>query len=547
MAAAAVPFTAASARALLAGTSPGKAKVSKKTIQNARSAIERVLRFYGLEQSSMRSIPLTAEFAGWLARFSRYEKASAGGLFRFLSMRGRQIREVCDADAEAYLALLEAEFPAKASRTKHKQAIRAWNNLATAYPGWAGRQLTRRLVREPWALPWDRFPSSLKADVGALFAARETSANLFAANPRGRKLKPSTIRNRREHLRVAASILCVRCGVQTGDLVGLPDLCRPARFKSVIGTIVERYDGKVTAYVEQVAITLLQAARECGPLTDAEIAEVKALRRAIYVRGLADRRNDVHPDQKILDQLDDVECMNALLSLPTRTAASVIRDGRLDRRSALKMEMATALECWLPAPVRLTNYVMLRIDEHIFWIGDGSRKRVVIRIPGTETKNGKPVEHYLHDDAASLLELYLKLYRPLLADRASPWLFPGRKGTHKRAAVLARQMKAYVWEGAGIPFHPHLIRKIATKIILDNDPAAIEIARIILGHEDLRTTRGAYAQAQVRSAQTLYLEAMEERRLARHTSTAAPDVPGDRHHRRFGSARVSASGTEAKK
>ena len=119
-------------------------------------------------------------------------------------------------------------------------------------------------------------------------------------------------------------------------------------------------------------------------------------------------------------------------------------------------------------------------------------------------------------------KLYLKQYRPLLAEPGSPWLFPGRKGTHKCAAVLARQMKAYIWEGAGIPFHPHLIRKIATKIILDDNPAAIEIARITLGHEDLRTTRGAYVQAQVRSAQTLYLEAMEERRAGRHPFIAAP-------------------------
>jgi hypothetical protein len=111
LAAAAVPFTAASARALLAGMSPAKAKVSKKTIQNARSAIESVLRFYGLERSSMRSIPLAIEFDRWFARLSCYEKASAGGFFRFLSMRGCQINEVCDADADAYLALLEAEFP----------------------------------------------------------------------------------------------------------------------------------------------------------------------------------------------------------------------------------------------------------------------------------------------------------------------------------------------------------------------------------------------------------------------------------------------------
>ena len=36
----------------------------------------------------------------------------------------------------------------------------------------------------------------------------------------------------------------------------------------------------------------------------------------------------------------------------------------------------------------------------------------------------------------------------------------------------------------------------------------------MLGHEDTRTTRAAYAQAQIRSAQTVYLHAMERRRLA---------------------------------
>ena len=80
------------------------------------------------------------------------------------------------------------------------------------------------------------------------------------------------------------------------------------------------------------------------------------------------------------------------------------------------------------------------------------------------------MEHYLHDAAADLLELYLTVYRPLLVERASPWLFPGRNNYHKRTAVLARQIKAYIWEGAGIRFHPHLIRKIVTKIILDRDP-----------------------------------------------------------------------------
>ena len=58
----AVPFSASSARGLLMVTSPAKAGVSKKTMQNARSAIEAVLRLYGLEGSTVYSVPLTALF-----------------------------------------------------------------------------------------------------------------------------------------------------------------------------------------------------------------------------------------------------------------------------------------------------------------------------------------------------------------------------------------------------------------------------------------------------------------------------------------------------
>ena len=321
----AVPFTASSVRALLLATSPGKAGVSKKTMQNARSAIEAILRFYGLGRSTMDSVPLTAELSEWFAKFSKYEKAGASRFFRFVSVLGRPINEVSDSDAGSFLAALEAEFPEKAARAKYKGALRAWNGLALTYPDWPGRQLTRRLARETWALSWEQFPPSLKLAVDALFAAREAPADLFALHRVGKRLKPSTVRNREEHLRISASILCTTCGLKPGDLTCLADLCRPDRFKAIIGSIVERYDGKVTAYVEQIAITLLQAARECGVLSDGEVGEVEALRHSVYRRGLSDRRNDVSPDQQILDELDDSDRMDALLSLPTKTVMRVHR------------------------------------------------------------------------------------------------------------------------------------------------------------------------------------------------------------------------------
>ena len=145
--------------------------------------------------------------------------------------------------------------------------------------------------------------------------------------------------------------------------------------------IVERYDGKVTAYVEQIAVTLLQAARECGALSDAEVAEVRGLRHRVYRRGLSDRKNDVGADQQILDELDDSDRMDALLSLPTKTVMRVQRSGRIDRAAALEIQMALALEMWLAAPLRITNFVMLRLDQHVHRVTVGRKARVIIRVP----------------------------------------------------------------------------------------------------------------------------------------------------------------------
>ena len=75
-------------------------------------------------------------------------------------------------------------------------------------------------------------------------------------------------------------------------------------------------------------------------------------------------------------------------------------------------------------------------------------------------------------------------------------------------------MKRFVNDAVGIDFHPHLMRKIAVKIMLDADAAAIEIARRLLGHSHASTTRLSYTQHQQRAAQRRYLAVLEGRRLA---------------------------------
>lgn len=514
LAPAATPFNGPAMRAAFSKISPGGAGVSRKTLQNARADAEFVLRFYGLEKADSFSAPLSAEAASWHDRLDEYTRYSFIRLLRFVSARGIGLAAVDDTIAAQFRTALDAELPADRARATYQGAVRAWNKQALTRSDWPGRPLTVSGPKRPRALSWRELPASLLAAVDALYANRDRRAQLFKGDGQRRSLKPTTIRNRREHLRIAASVLATEDHIASESIVGLGDLCRPERFVSIMTTLIERHANKVTAYVEQVAITLLQAAVEGGELTSCEIEQVRAHKHEVYQERKETKKIEINRDQAVLDELDDDGRMNTLLALPTKVATVIRRAKTKDRRDALQFQLACALEIMFAAPLRITNFSRLRLDQHLHVVTTGKQQRYVIRVPGTETKNGRPLEHYLHDAAAALLKEYLADYRPMLTGTDSPWLFSGRYGNAKHAHVLGRQVSKFVWEGTGIRFHPHLMRKIVTKLILDDDPAAIEIARLELGHSDPGTIHSAYVQHHNRSAQAKYLKALQERRLA---------------------------------
>jgi hypothetical protein len=75
-------------------------------------------------------------------------------------------------------------------------------------------------------------------------------------------------------------------------------------------------------------------------------------------------------------------------------------------------------------------------------------------------------------------------------------------------------MRTYLTRGIKLEnFHPHLIRKIAVKIIFDLDPNAREVARRSGGWKSDATMQKAYMQRRQRGAQARYLQMLEERRL----------------------------------
>jgi len=365
--------------------------------------------------------------------------------------------------------------------------------------------------RKVWGQPWSAF-GPLEAKVDAFLNEGSQTITLFEDNGFAVPLKASTVRTQKDHFRCVASAL-VKAGKPIEEVRDLSDLCAPERFKLAIKWIVEQRQGDVNAYIRQIGWTLTKAARYAKVLEPTEIEEVNRLFKQLTNHAAKQSRTRTDRDQRLLEQFDDVGTLDNFLSLPTRTIKAVCSSGTLDRRAALQVQKAVALELWLCAPLRIGNFAALRLDEHVLTLTIDGQHRIVLRIPPDEVKNAQPLEHFLHEDAAAMIELYLAQYRLLLVDGTSPWFFPGRMDKHKDPAVLRRQMQKFIRDGAGVEFHPHLIRKIVAKIYLDAEPGGIEIVRRCLGHRDTRTTRAIYTQQQQRAAQRKYLDALEGRRL----------------------------------
>jgi integrase len=65
--------------------------------------------------------------------------------------------------------------------------------------------------------------------------------------------------------------------------------------------------------------------------------------------------------------------------------------------------------------------------------------------------------------------------------------------------------KSQLWRYCRISLNLHVMRHLSGKIILDQDPSAMELVRILLGHNSIRTTQSYYAEVNGIIAQRRYL------------------------------------------
>lgn len=492
------------------GLAPSVLGISRKRLRNAQSDLRFVLRFYERAPQQAPSARSDASEAIESMVSGRFDEMSLRPLLRYLASKGIDPWQATDEDAEAFREMLCADRNVRCPRRVARRAVHAWNKEQARNPQWPQIKLSLRDTRPRWGLPWSAFPVEFRDAVDQFFCRDETSGSIFEAGfPR---LAPATCHAQADLLRLAASA-CVLSGVEPATIVGLRNVCAPAAFRAALQQIVT-LKGGVTSTVQNVAHVLRKVGKQSGALSMAEMAEVdeayKNLRRHF------DRRPcpRIARDQEVLDRLDDSKLVDALLSLPTKAVAAILRSRRKSTRTiAIQVQLALALELLFCAPLRIKNLVALSVDRHFFHANLNGANVTLLRIPGDETKNGEPAEHILTEDTASLLLRYVEVYRPLISIEPGEWLFPGGKGGHKTENTLATQLSSWVCGEIGIAFHPHLMRKIVPKLYLDKHPGGLEVARRLLGHRSDEMLRKTYLQNVHRASQQKYIDALEERRL----------------------------------
>ena len=211
-------------------------------------------------------------------------------------------------------------------------------------------------------------------------------------------------------------------------------------------------------------------------------------------------------NREALRAFDDEAAVKALVTLPDRLLDVVLESGCNGYREAKIIQTALAIAILLNAPVRIKNLASIELNRHLLEVGSRRDRSVHLRFPAHEVKNANDLEFPLMPETVELLELYVRVWRPILCcGEATPFLFPGdHPDRPKGNSTLSSQIKELVFAYTRLEMPAHRFRHAAAKIYLDRHPGQYEVIRQLLGHKDIETTIAFYAGAETASAARHY-------------------------------------------
>ncbi len=134
----------------------------------------------------------------------------------------------------------------------------------------------------------------------------------------------------------------------------------------------------------------------------------------------------------------------------------------------------------------------------------------------TQVSNGP-----LPTATAKLLDVYIRRFRPFLADSANAFMFPGKAGGRLSKNAMGCAISEPIERWIGVKVNPHLMRHFAAYTFLKRHPGEYEITRRILGHKSIETTVKFYCGLEAEfAAEKFDQTVLQERRRSKLAAAA---------------------------
>ena len=162
-------------------------------------------------------------------------------------------------------------------------------------------------------------------------------------------------------------------------------------------------------------------------------------------------------------------------------------------------------------PLRLTNFSSLTLGGNLTSTEDGW----LIKIPGTEVKNGQPITFEVPKPLLGFFECYLQRVRPRIATAPESALWVAWDGQRLEAHSTYIAFTRITKELFGKAINPHLLRDCAATTMASDSYESALAARGLLGHKRFSTTEKYYIHAnQLKSSRKInvILQSLIQRR-----------------------------------
>lgn len=498
-----IPFNVKLLRRRLDEVAPESLGMSRLRWNNVRALLNRAIELKAKVMPSAQQGAISPAWQVLAQPLPRSNWYRLSALLRFLSGRGIEPADVTLADLEAFRdAIIENRLRSTPEKT-WDGVVWCWNKLVGEVAGWPQIPIPRDDKRTVYVLPWDVFPPSLKADVGA-YLKLLAGITLDEDGPL-RALRRSTLANREYQLRSAASAL-VAAGAAASSICTIGDLARLEPIKLILAQVLHRGDKEHRAGAFNLANALRAAAKYWVKVDDAELAKISRIvtKLSLKSHGLTEK------NRRRLMPFNDPDLVQRFLGLPRRLAEEVRGRQHKTVVDAVTAQLAVAIAILQAVPIRIQNLASLDLEQHLIERGN----RVYVLIPGEEVKNDRPYHLELPGEVADLIAWYCMEYRALLVEVPTTALFPGERGGSKKPSTLGPQITKRVQAYLGVPVNPHLFRHIAAKLYLDHRPGEYALVSRLLNHKSVATTMRAYTGTESVSAARHYQNLVQGLRVA---------------------------------